>query len=205
MNGIGTKPNSTIQTLEKALANTEAEIEAAKARLKELIAVQVERSKSFEARFDGAVKQTLTPDFKGMVDVEEEGINFRIIRGESLSGEAYETLAVLLADVALLFESSAAHVHHPGILLHDSPREADLNLRIYQRLLDIADLQIRKAKQDGDVPYQYIVTTTTLPSLQLQESVTRLKLTGGVGSLFKRQLEAAKPSATAQMTFPEDE
>lgn len=201
----GTKPNSTIQTLENALTSTEAKIEAAKAKLKELITVQVERSKSFEARFDGAVKQTLTPDFKGMVDVEEEGINFRITRGESLSGEAYETLAVLLADVALLFESSAGHVHHPGILLHDSPREADLNLRIYQRLLDIADLQIRNAKQDGDVPYQYIVTTTTLPSRQLQESVTRLKLTGGVGSLFKRQLEAAKPSATAQMRFPEDE
>ena len=127
------------------------------------------------------------------------------MRRESLSGEAYETLAILLADVALLFESNADHVHHPGILFHDSPREADLNLRIYQRLLDMADAANAGSRQNGDVPYQYIVTTTTSPSQQLQDkSVTTHTLSGGVGSLFKRQLEAAKPT-TPPTLFDDDE
>ena len=198
----GSKPNSAIESLENDVANTESEIETTKVALAEVIAAQAERVKLFESRFDGVVKQTLTTDFKGVVEVEEEGISFRIMRGESLSGEAYETLAVLLADIALLFESNAGHVHHPGILLHDSPREADLNLRIYRRLLDMADAQMREAGQHGDIPYQYIVTTTTSPSPQLQDkSVTTFHLSDGVGALFKRQLEAAKPQATEPTLF----
>ena len=73
--------------------------------------------------------------------------------------------------MAVCFESSADDVHHPGLLLHDSPREADLNLRIYQRLLDMADAQMREAQRNGEVPHQYIVTTTSLPSQRLQQQV----------------------------------
>lgn len=197
----GTKPNTEVQALENDLATAESEREVTKAALAQLIAAQAERVKLFESRFDVVVKHTLTDDFKGVVEIEEEGIEFRIMRRESLSGEAYETLAVLLADLALLFESNAAHVHHPGILLHDSPREADLNLRIYQRMLDMADAHSQEASQNGGVPFQYIVTTTTSPSRHLQrKSITTHTLSGGTGSLFKRQLEAAKPQ-TAQPTL----
>ena len=188
----GTKPNTAIQSLENDVANTESEIEATKATLAQLITAQGGAREAVRVPVRWRCKANLTADFRGVVEVEEEGVNFRITRGESLSGEAYETLAILLADVALLFESNADHVHHPGILLHDSPREADLNLRIYQKLLDVADA-MREAGENGGVPYQYIVTTTTSPSQQLQDrSVTTHKLSGGVGSLFKRQLEAAK-------------
>ena len=129
-----------------------------------------------------------------MVEVDEEGIELRIKRGESLSGEAYETLAVLLGDVALLFESNAAHARHPGFLIHDSPREADLNLTIYQRLLDMADSHMREMQQNGEIPFQYIVTTTTHPSEKLQKrSVAKIALSGGTGSLFGRQLETPPP------------
>jgi hypothetical protein len=122
-----------------------------------------------------------------------------------LSGEAYETLGVLLADLALLFESNAIHSHHPGLLIHDSPREADLNLRIYQQLLDVADAHMRESGQDGDIPYQYIVTTTTLPSRRLQNrSVTKLKLSGGTGSLFGRQLEAPTPDQAGPTLFDKE-
>jgi hypothetical protein len=144
----------------------------------------------------------LTKEYRGVVGIEEDGIDFRIVRGESLSGEAYETLAILLADLALLFESVADHSHHPGLLLHDSPREADLNLRIYQRLLDVADEQMRASEQAGAVPYQYIVTTTTLPSKPLQKkSITKVELSGGEGALFKMQLEAGKPASDQRTLF----
>lgn len=198
----GRKPNTAIQSLQQDANSAVAEIEATKRDLAQMIAAQVERAKQFGNRFDAVVRQTLADGVRGVVDIEEEGINFRIMRGESLSGEAYETLAILLADVALLFESNAAHSHHPGLLVHDSPREADLNLRIYQKLLDVADAQMRGLDQNGDMPYQYIVTTTTLPSKALQKkSVTKIKLSGGPGSLFGRQLEAAKAAPAPPTLF----
>jgi hypothetical protein len=200
----GTRPNTAIHMLEGTLRNTEGEIEAAKGQLAQLLAAQGERASRIGGRFDAVVRQTLTRDFRGVVEVDEEGIDFRIRRGESLSGEAYETLAVLLADVALLFESGAADAHHPGLLLHDSPREADLNLRIYQRLLDMADAQMREGRRNGEVPYQYIVTTTSLPSQRLHEQATKLSLHGGPGSLFKRQLEAPAPAQPAATLFDEE-
>jgi hypothetical protein len=198
----GRKPDTAIQRLEQEAANAAAESEATKSALAQLIAAQVDRAKQFASRFDVVVQQTLTSEFRGVVQIEEDGINFRIVRGESLSGEAYETLAILLADLSLLLESVADHSHHPGFLIHDSPREADLNLGIYQRLLDLADQQMRGLGQQGVVPYQYIVTTTTPPSKGLQrKSITKLELSGGEGSLFKIQLAAEKSEAQSVMLF----
>jgi hypothetical protein len=202
----GQTPNSNIQALEAEAKSIEAEIDATKHKLTGLLAAQAERIKLFESRFDAVVRGTLTTAFKGVIGIGEEGIDFSIKRGESLSGEAYETLAVLLADVALLFESYAANVHHPGLLLHDSPREADLNLRIYQRLLDTAHAQMEASGQNGDIPFQYIVTTTTTPSKQLQrKAITKVKLSGGSGSLFGRQLQAPAPVGSAPSLFDTDE
>lgn len=201
----GTKPNSVLQSLESTVTDTEGKIASAKTKLTSLLTAQSERIKSFGERFDGVVKRTLTKDFKGIVEIDEEGIELRIKRGESLSGEAYETLAVLLGDVALLFESNATHVRHPGFLVHDSPREADLNLRIYQRLLDMSDAHMREHQRNDETPFQYIVTTTTLPSEKLQRNaVTRITLRGGIGSLFGRQLEAPAVGQPDPMLFGND-
>ena len=201
----GTKPNTAIQSLEREAATIESEIEATRASLVRLIAAQEERTKLFESRFDAVVRQTLTEEFRGVVQLDEETVHFVIKRGESLSGEAYETLAVLLADLALLFESDSPYSHHPGLLIHDSPREADLSIRIYQRLLDVAHACIDPSMNNGDVAFQYIVTTTTPPSPRLQEtSVTKLKLGSGPASLFGRQLESPT-SAQEQTPLFDDE
>ena len=196
----GRNPNTELQRLEQELSDNVLAVAAARERMATLLAAQVDRAKQFAARFNALVKKTLTNDFKGVVDIQEDGLNFRIVRGESLSGEAYETLAILLADLALLLESAADHSHHPGLLIHDSPREADLNLRIYQKLLDVAGEELRLAHPES-LPYQYIVTTTPPPPSLQHESVTKFKLSGGTGSLFGRQLETAKPAADQPTLF----
>jgi hypothetical protein len=201
----GCKPNTALQQLEAEVQNTESAVESSRRDLACLIADQVERARRFSSRFDAVVQRTLTNDFRGVVEIAEDGIDFRIVRGESLSGEAYETLAIILADLALLLEGNAAHSRHPGLLVHDSPREADLYLGIYQKLLDLADAEMRAAASNGDMPFQYIVTTTTLPSKRLQnKSITKLKLSGGSGSLFGRQLETAKSASEQQSLFDQE-
>lgn len=202
----GTKEDTALQTLQSEEARVLADIQGASEALEHLIAAQGERIQRLQTQFDGLVGTTLAADFTGIVRVEKDGLHFRIIRGNSLSGEAYETLAVLLADLTLLIDTRSGHSHHPGLLIHDSPREADLSLRIYQHLLDAAYSHMQGAGNTGDVPYQYIVTTTTpLSTLLQQHAVTRLELTSGSGSLFARQLEGARSQNHQSLLFDQEE
>jgi hypothetical protein len=179
---------SLVDTEEKKLA----ELESAKTRLAELLTRQDQRIKQIESRFHEIVQQTITVNFKGQVDVDEGEIAFKISRERSLAGEAYETLAIILADLSILLESHLDSVCHPGLLIHDSPREADLYVRLYERMLDLA---FSKMSDDPvNSPFQYIVTTTTIPSAKLQTpNITKVALSSGNGSLFKMQLEAESP------------
>ncbi len=179
------------------------DLKSANEELATLIKTQKKRAKSFQTRFDKLVRKTINETFRGAIDIREDGINFRITREDSLAGEAYETLAVLLADLTLLLESTAKKVRHPGFLLHDSPREADLNVRIYERLLQVASDEMNATGGDAP-PFQYIVTTTTPPFEALAKSVKMHHLTSGAGSLFGRQLEGPKPDEQGKL-FDTDE
>ena len=175
----------------------EKKIESAKKRLDKLIEKQRERVVEFESRFNAIVQATINQDFKGIVDIYEDHVGFRIVRGNSLAGEAYETLAVLLADIAILIESASTDVHHPGFLMHDSPREADLNIRIYERMLEVALSQMRELESEDSVPFQYIVTTTTPPAKQMKgKFIKKHTLSSGKGSLFGMQLEGVTQERT---------
>lgn len=188
----GMQPNSALADLSDRKADLEKKIGAAKKRLNKLLDKQRERVVEFESRFNSIVQKTINQDFKGLVDISEDHVGFRIVRGNSLAGEAYETLAVLLADIAILIESASPNVYHPGLLIHDSPREADLNIRIYERMLEVALTQMRELGSSDSVPFQYIVTTTTPPAEQMKgKFIHKRTLSSGKGSLFGMQLEGA--------------
>lgn len=190
----GRTPNTTIQQLEQQSADAEKKQTSTKKTLDALIVDQQKRVADFAQRFNSLVQRTLTQQYRGVVEIEEEDVGFRILHGVSVSGEAIETLAILLADLAMLFESQTEHSHHPGLLIHDSPREADLNDGIYRKMLSMAESHIQSCQQNGDAPFQYIVTTTTHPSKPLQKkSITKLELGEGERSLFKIRLEKKSP------------
>lgn len=196
----GEVPNDDLNNLKTDETKKLQELAKLKSQLTQLLAKQNERAKQFGSRFNDIVQRTINPAFKGVVIVEDDGMSFRINREKSLGGEAYETLAVLLADIAILTESSSDSVCHPGLLIHDSPREADLNVRLYERMLDVAFSFM--GADARNVPYQYIVTTTTRPSKRLQDSdVTKVTLSSGSGSLFKRQLNLEAPGSNQKTLF----
>lgn len=196
----GQVANSELAGLETSEADKLKELDRHKGELADLLTRQNERAKQFGQRFHGLVQRTINASFKGLITVEDDGISFRINRERSLAGEAYETLAVLLADIAILLESSGESACHPGLLIHDSPREADLYVRLYERLLDVAFSVMRD--EQGQMPYQYIVTTTTRPSEALQSpDVTKVTLSSGSGSLFGMQLEGGDSGANQKTLF----
>lgn len=139
--------------------------------------------------FSTAVKEVLpSGTYDGKVLMNERQLSFSITHGASMSGEAVETLAVLLADICgLVYNAKNEKSKLPGFLLHDSPREADLGKRIYWSYLRFAaSLQASFASLD-QCPFQYILTTTTEPPKELQTA-----------DWIKLQLNASK---TAELLF----
>jgi len=64
---------------------------------------------------------------------------------------------------------------HPRFLLHDSPREGNLDRMLYEGFLGtLHDIHTALGGQD-EAPFQYIVTTTTTPVKTVQD-IVRMQL-----------------------------
>ncbi len=149
--------------------STEAEIAEVEKELAELLRQHDANRDRLAAIFSGAVRSVLSSDgYDGRVSLDNRELAFRITHGQAMSGEAVETLSVLLADVAaLVYNTVSDNAHLPGFLLHDSPREADLGIRIYRSFIRFAaSLQAHFRKPDN-CPFQYLITTTTAPPEEL--------------------------------------
>lgn len=187
----GKEQDSELADLEKQKVILERNQKKGKQQLTALLESQDTSLKQLRQVYEALARNTLSRDFNGRVQLTGEGLEFRVFRGENLSGEAFETLSILLADIAVLLMGTIGAATHPGILIHDSPPEADLGGHIYRRLLlcvaDVAnELFIGNA-----VPFQHIITTTTPPPSGLKsKSSTRLKLGGEGGQLFGKQLHS---------------
>jgi len=143
--------------------------------------------------FSGAVRSVLqSGTYDGIVNFNNRELAFMVTHGAAMTGEAVETLSVLLADIScLIFTSVSQNSHFPGFLLHDSPREADLGGRIYRSFIRlIASLQESFGSPDN-CPFQYVLTTTSDPPKELQtEDFIKMPLDAATpdGLLLKRNL-----------------
>lgn len=113
--------------------------------------------------FTTVIEDFLGKPFRGEI-VEQEGhLKFHLITGRGQQGEAVETLTVLLADLCALKMAIDGKTSLPGLLVHDSPREADLDKAAYDKLFEYIEVLADKCEQRGHIPFQYIITTTTPP------------------------------------------
>ena len=141
--------------------------------------------------YDRLVKGALSSTYSGAIGMTRGEVRFEILEAAGLSGEAVETLALVLADVAALICSCQGVGYHPRLLMHDSPREADLDRHIYNRYLRMMmDLAAEIGGAEA-APFQYIVTTTSTPPRELRDAIC-LSLRGHPQDelLFKRALKA---------------
>lgn len=82
-------------------------------------------------------------------------INARIGSG----GGAYNALSSLAFDFAALIARLNGIGHHPGFVIHDSPRESDMELSLYRPVFTLAKLLEDRAAAS----FQYVITTTETP------------------------------------------
>lgn len=120
---------------------------------------------------------TLMPNgCTGKVKLDGNGLHPEILldRGAGLSTAAVESFKIVAFDLAAMVLAVNGKADLPSFLIHDSPREADLDAGIYSNLFDFVVALEQKASPP---PFQYIVTTTTAPSqIAADHYSVRLKL-----------------------------
>lgn len=116
----------------------------------------------------------------------------------AVGGEAYQVLEVLLGDMTCLLDAATSNAsNHPGFLVHDCPREADMSAVLYRNFLVMALDADSQLTSEMGVPFQYIVTTTSPPPVEMSKPpylVLELQPGQDEALLFKRKLELGELS-----------
>ena len=147
--------------------SAESELE----KTRESIAQYRQSSSAIIARlsnwFDIVLRELVPGDIQGTVKLDGNGLKLSVELGGVRSTVAIDSLKVVTFDLAVLAMSLERSLFFPGMLIHDSPREADLSEAIYKRLFVFVD----KLERYGPAPlFQYILTTTTAPPEHYQTS-----------------------------------
>lgn len=130
------------------------------------------------AHFDPLVRRLLgrVPTASGRVRHDGNGLQLVVDFGGERNTPAIDLVKVLAFDLATLCRSIEGATQLPALLIHDSPRTADLGLSIYHELFHLT----RALEDVGSGPqFQYIVTTTSRPPDDLiNDERVRVKLKG---------------------------
>jgi len=174
--------NEELDKVRKKLMETEQKIAKTEKKLATLLSQHNQNRMQLNAIFSAAIRSVLlSGTYDGEVHFANRELEFHITHGTAMTGEAVETLAVLLADVSCqIYNAIEKTAMLPGFLLHDSPREADLGKRLYSSFIRFV-ANIQELYGPENCPFQYILTTTTAPPKELQS-----------GQNVKLRLNAAK-------------
>lgn len=131
--------------------------------------VKLEREKvttaigDLEGIFQQLVASLMPSGCSGKIRLDGNGLHTDILleRGVGLSTAAVESFKIVAFDLAVMILAVNGKAQLPPLLIHDSPREADLDADIYSNLFDFVLGLESKATPP---PFQYIITTTTAPS-----------------------------------------
>lgn len=136
-----------------------------------------ERKSQLTRYFGDVLRRVLGPSAGGVIEIDANGIYPRPNDAVAASGEAMGTSASVLGfDMACMIASIFGIGLLPRLLLHDSPREADMEEPMYHALFRLA-AELEALFDGREAAFQYIVTTTTPPPEELaREPYVRLRL-----------------------------
>jgi hypothetical protein len=128
--------------------------------IRDLRRASAEQITRLSNHFDAILRFLVPEKLQGDIVLDQRGLQLRPKMSGDLTTAAIDSLKIVAFDLATLLLTIEGKTQLPGFLMHDSPREADLGLSIYNRLF----MLIEKMESLGPAPmFQYIVTTTTAP------------------------------------------
>lgn len=110
--------------------------------------------------FDELVKRVVSAEAHGEVTLDGNGLHATIQWRGRRRSVALNSLRLVLFDIAAMLCAVEGTSSAPAFLLHDSPREGDLDTWTYARLFEAV---FALDPNEDSAPFQYIVTTTTEP------------------------------------------
>ena len=138
-----------------------AQLEAGRTRARAAI-------RTLEERYQGIMAAWLPEGVAGAIKLDGNGLKVDAEfsgRGE-VSTAALDSLKIVVFDLAALHMAVEEKADLPAFLIHDSPREADLDGQLYAGLFKL----VHQWEEAAGTPcFQYIVTTTTAPPSELQD------------------------------------
>ena len=120
-------------------------------------------------RFQSILQALLGDQISGEVALTRDGIDPVVRERGDRESSAMDTVKVIAFDLAALSLGFEGHGHFPGFLVHDGPREADMDQAIYDRLFLYAR-EMEEAFPSASIGFQYIVTTTTPPPASVRKA-----------------------------------
>lgn len=146
--------------------------------------------RALEERYRGIVSAWLPDGIDGSIKLAGKGLRVDAQfsgRGE-VSTAALDSLKIVAFDLAAMHLAVEEKADLPAFLIHDSPREADLDGTLYARLFELIQLW----ETESTPPcFQYIITTTTAPPATMQSDqyvVLRMSSTPPAKRLFGMDL-----------------
>lgn len=129
------------------------------------------RLASVSARYDAILKVVFGKSASGKITIDGNGLHPEPANTLSPTGAAMAIMTTVLGfDLSMLASSIEGTGHHPRFLLHDSPREGDMEEQLFHQLFEVA-IQLESVFRSGIPPsFQYILTTTTACPPELLES-----------------------------------
>jgi hypothetical protein len=161
-----TKPTSSAIA---ALEAVRAQLDAGRSRARAAI-------RTLEEKYQGIMAAWLPEGVTGAVKLDGNGLKVDAEfsgRGE-VSTAALDSLKIVAFDLAAMHMAVEEKADVPAFLIHDSPREADLDGQLYAGLFEL----VHQWEETAGTPcFQYIVTTTTAPPPELQsDRYVRLRM-----------------------------
>ena len=174
----GKSENTELKSLQDDITNSANSVIEKNKVLKGFLNDYKSKLETLTSIYDYLIKRVLSKNFTGTVSLPAGELCFGIKGDAGYHGEAIETLSIVIADIAAMV-SSCQVGYHPGFLLHDSPREADLDQHIYNNFFNAILSLVNDFGGPDTVPFQYIITTTSAPPKEvLNADVIRAKLCG---------------------------
>ena len=163
----------------KAIVTIESKTDALKVEQDSAQKASKTRRQNLKKLFLNLSQKLKGPDVDAELKFTRDEIQARIGSG----GGAYNALSALVFDYTAL-QARLHHIgHHPGFLIHDSPRESDMEPSLYRPLFHL----LKQIADSAPTSFQYIVTTTEAPPEDLLADHVALPLdaSSAEGFLFR--------------------
>ncbi len=158
-----------IETSQKSITRNKAAIQELDENLEAIRKRSKQRQIAISGIFNQIIKFIINKDLKGTLTFTniENNATLELETGGELDSAAFRALRCLAYDYTALLSSyiDSEHSCHPRFLIHDSPRESDLEPGIYRDIFNF----VAQFESHHPESFQAIITTTEPPPPEFQK------------------------------------